>query len=393
MISTGGDIAIITATAYDVKDNRVKDDVISFQLKSGPGAGEHLNPPTAITDESGRAVTNLVSGTSPSEQQDVWVIASTFTGIKSNTFKFTIAGPPAYVTFRKDIARITQNSDGTYSKKCVALVTDVNRNPVADGTPVTFSLQITGFIVYKKIGYYMPGLKSYNISDTGYVLPFEDFNDNYERDFYENDRSGYPLYRGEDIVYAANDKDYNPGSPFYDINCNGRRDYDPSFINYERPEPCTTVTMQRIITLYDTITVDSIVQRDSSFSVDSTVFADFNYNNKLDTYEPLVDNQMTDAEYEAGAGFIPGFGYPDIDWNNNNVPDPATTVIITKNIETDNGKAPNMITFGQTDALRIRVKVWVESEGVSSASPEEFTLPIMEDDVKYFNPFYGKKYY
>ncbi len=370
VISTGGDIATITATAFDSKDNRVKDAVISFKLASGPGAGEYLNPPTAVTDASGAAVSSLVSGSSPSTQQDVWVIASSFSGISSNVFKFTIAGPPAYVTFRKDVGDIIEYPDGTYGINCAALVTDINRNPVKEGTNVTFSLQITGFSIFSKVVYIDTlGFTAWRFEDS--LLVFEDLNDNFINDPGETDHTGYPLLRGEDIVWFEGDRTYNPGPAFYDYNCNGRRDYNPNHYGYEPPE--------------------------TSF--------DFNDNGVIDTYEPLVDISISDTAYEAHPDFIhnislliggndtSAFGYPDMDWNNNGVPDPATTVIVTKNVDTEEGKAVNQIVYGQSDAWRIRVKIWVESQGVTSQSPEEFLLPISISDAPYYDYYGGKKYY
>ncbi len=370
VITTGGDIAAINATAFDNKDNRVKDAVLSFKLASGPGAGEYLNPPTAVTDASGTAVTTLVSGSSPSTQQDVWVIACSFSGITSKVFKFTIAGPPAYVTFRKDVGDIVEFPDGTYGLNCAALVTDINRNPVKDETKVTFSMQITGFNIFTKFAYIDTlGFVTWAFVDT--LLVFEDLNDNYINDPGETDHTGYPLLRGEDVVWSEGDRNYNPGPAFYDYNCNGRRDYNSSHYGYEPPE-----------TIYD-----------------------FNGNGVFDTYEPLVDKSISDNDYEEHPDFIsdislyiPGtpqipFGYPDMDWNNNGVPDPATTVIVNKNVPTANGKAPNQIMYGPSDAWRLRVKIWRESQGVTSLSPEEFILPIEIGDAPYYDYYGGKKYY
>lgn len=369
VISIGGNRAIITAAAYDVNGNRVKNAIISFQLASGPGAGEAIDPPTAITNESGMATSNLISGSSPSKQQDVWVIASNYNGVKSNVFKFTIAGPPAHIAFKKDVGQISENPNGTYTKNCAALVTDVNRNPVVDSTAVTFSAQISGYHIYKKVIEYnsLTGYYTINIVDS--LLPFEDFNDNFKRDPDESDYTGYPLHRGEDLVWYAGDRRFNPGPPFWDYNCNGRRDYDSTFKLFQPAEPYIV---------------------DDSGNIH---YIDINKNNKRDWYEPLVDTTISDAEYEADPDFIPGYGYPDVDWNNNGAPDPLTTIIILKNIKTGNGQASNRLTYGQSDALRIQVKIWVESEGISSKSPEIFMLPILEDDYKYFRPLEGKKYY
>lgn len=387
VISIGGDISNITALVKDANGNLVKDEIISFKLASGPGAGEYLNPPTAITDASGIAITTLVSGKSPSKQQDVWVIASSFSGIKSNTIKFTIAGPPSHVTFGKDVGDIVEYPDGTYGLKCAALVTDINHNPVKNGTNATFSLQVTGFYIYKRRSDFM--CDSMSFGPTYYpesLLVFEDINDNYVNDPDETDHEGYPMYRGEDIVWFEGDRNYNPGPAFYDYNCNGRRDYNPNHYNYEPPEP------YREVLISDTL---------------FTVYKDFNGNFALDTAEPLVDETIDDATYEAHTDFIsdisaylPGkpavpYGYPDMDWNNSLTADPVktSTVKIVRNVVTEDGKAPNEIIYLQSDALRLRARVWVESNGISSLNKEEFMLPIEIGDANYFEPLDGKKYH
>jgi hypothetical protein len=97
---------------------------------AGPGGGEYLDPPTAITGEDGTATTYLVSGPQPSMYRQVWVCAGDFEGLKSDTVKFTIAGPPAHITIRRNLGEITKYP-ATYGKQCAAIVTDINGNPVA----------------------------------------------------------------------------------------------------------------------------------------------------------------------------------------------------------------------------------------------------------------------
>ena len=370
VVGTGGDRAIITATAFDINDNRVKDAVISFHLSSGPGAGENLDPPTATTNIGGMATTNLVSGDMPSKQQDVKVYASSFSGVLSNVVKFTIAGPAAYVSIGKDLGDIVENADGTYSYRIAAIVTDINRNPVVDGTKVTFSLQVTAFVAYKKVATFDRNEVTVTVSDEKMTLPFEDFNDNYQRDAREGvPGEPYPLYRGEDVVWSAGDNTYNPGPAFIDINCNGRRDYDTTFADYEPPEP-------------------------SIILPDQTVFwADYYANDVLDVSEPLVSTMGREEYEDTVAGFIPGHGYPDMDWNNNGIPDPGLSAAsLAREKTTVKGIAANTIDYLQSHGLRLRVRIWAESEGVSSLAKEEFMLPISLDDAPYFRPYEGKIY-
>lgn len=378
VIGTNGDRAKITAIAYDSRRNRVKDAVIAFNLLDGPGGGEILDPPTAITDADGTASTYLISGPLPSNYKEVWVAAGDFSKIKSDTIKFTIAGPPRYITIRREISKITKNADGTYSTNLSALVTDINGNPVADGTEVTFSAKVTGYRIYRKhawsirrpwstYGNYYHIDWEDSLSARDYW--FEDLNDNYVLDDGEDRNRDGILNRGED---RNGDGKFNPGPGFEDINWNGVRDTLPEPWEWE----------YRIVD-YDTL--------NSPVIEPVLTFFDFNGNNQFDLIEPLLGN-ITEEEYrDTSKGYIPGPGgslgqYPDIDWNENGAPDPATAVIIQRTVLTQNGRAPNMVTFGQSDALKIWIRVSAEAQGLVCKTPEEFLLPIALDDYPYWSP-------
>ncbi len=339
--------AELTATVYDTNSNRVKDEVLSFQISSGPGSGERLSPATAMTDESGIARTTLLAGNTGSNQNDIIVTASNFSGIKSNKVKFTIAGPPEKITMKKNVGELEVNDDeSTYSKRVSALVTDINGNPVPDGTEVNFSLNVTGYYIWELItidSTTEDDTFSVQVPDTAF-LPFEDFNDNYVKDEGENGSSDY-FPRGENIVTPEDNGQFLPGPPFWDYDCDGRRNYD---------------------------------EASDSFT------------------EPLVDTTMTEKEYaeyysEDSLGFREGYGFIDIDWNTDGIPEPKTSVIIPKTVTTTNGVAATEITYAQDDALRYRVMVWCECKGLTS-NKLEFRLRIEEDDAEYFDPFEGKKY-
>ncbi len=380
VIGTNGDRAKITATAFDSLGNRVKDAIIAFNLLDGPGGGERLDPPTAVTDADGTASTYLVSGPLPSNYKEVWVAAGDFTGIKSDTAKFTIAGPPNSITIRREISKIVKNDDGTYSTKLSALVTDVNGNPVADGTEVTFSAKITGYRIYKRHIYFKKEYYDWSTNNQHYWgewrdslvaedLWFEDLNDNNVLDDGEDRNRDGVLNRGED---RNGDGIFNPGPGFEDINWNGRRD--------TTGEPC--VVWYARVADYDsagTITGYRIETREDCYDV--------NGNGVIDTTEPLLGNAHDSVFYDPANGYDPRYdgGYPDIDWNHNGVPDPATTVIIERTIQTQNGIAPNMVTYGQSDALRVWIRVFAEAQGMVAPTPEEFLLPIAKDDLPYWS--------
>jgi hypothetical protein len=98
-----------------------------------------------------------------------------------------------------------------------------------------------------------------------------------------------------------------------------------------------------------------------------------------------MDPNMTDSVYESLPGFDSTLGYyPDIDWNQNGVQDPSTAVTINRTVQTKDGIADNELVYGQSDALRIVVRLSAESKGLETKSPEILTLPILEKDYKFW---------
>ncbi len=436
VISTNGDRASITAVAFDSLGNRVKDAHLSFNILNGPGGGEYLDPPTAITREDGSAGTFLISGTIPSTFRQVKVVAGDFSAIKSDTIHFTIAGPPHAITIRRDIGEIIEYDDGTYGKKCAAIVTDVNGNPVADGTEVTFSLKITAyryFFLCPKfyiVDHTAPVKYSYSVDTCIAELPFEDLNDNFRLDPGEDrdPRDGIAS-RGEDL--NGNGKaEFGPG--FIDINWNGVRDRNPEpvhrFISYydQNGEPVwdsvfadyngnnvldfiEPLTDSGYIQLYNRVkhgapaldsrpslapapSVDS-VEAYHSWRQDSVAWASAYAVWKLDSIQWRSDLQSYQEDksrmaeldawyYELSSQVDGGF---EIDWNQNGAADPVTTATISRTVQTQRGKAANEVVYGQSDALRIRVMISAESQGVVTKSPEEFILPISEEDYPYWS--------
>ncbi len=366
VIAANGSKAQITAVAYDSLGNRVKDERISFNMASGPGGGEYLDPPTAITAEDGSAITYLVSGKIPSLFRQVWVTAGDLSSIKSDTLKFTIAGPPHAITIRQNIVEGKDFKDGTFGLPCAALVTDVNGNPVADGTEVTFSCKVSGWVMKQPVATFTPvsGTNNYSVKiDTTYtILPFEDLNDNYQLDPGEDRNGDGVASRGEDI---DGDGIFTPGPPYLDINKNGKRDYLPGDV----VEPWKVAN-----TIVDSL--GNILHQD-------TIFADFNGNGVRDTYEPLIGwaSSMTDSAYTAQLNAYKaahhGMGY-DIDTDpKNGVADPQTTVSITRTVQTVGGKAANLVMYGQADAWKVEIMIWAESQGVKTLSPAQLILPIV----------------
>jgi adhesin/invasin len=387
VINVNGDKSIIYAVVKDKNRNRVKGARISFNLLAGPSGGEYLDPPYAVTDSEGVASTKIISGRSPSTFREVWVNASDFGSVKSDTLKFTIAGPPQYITIRTNLLQGKNPKDGTFILPCAAIVTDVNGNPVADGTKVTFSLQVSGYVGYEKVSIWednssVSGSFCGEFIDTvnQFILPFEDFNDNHILDIGEKRNSDTLPNRGEDV---NGDGVYNLGPAFEDINGNGKRDYNWSILSVENSRMCGS----------------------------TRVFGDLNFNGHWDPIEPLLSDAYLDAyyrlladsafyysvprtaadeadiatlkaldrAYEATPGYIPQLHCFDRDIDGNGACDPNTAVSITKTVETVGGKALNEVLYGQTDASRIQIMIWAESQGVRTLTPETLILPIVSD--------------
>jgi hypothetical protein len=255
--------------------------------------------------------------------------------------------------------------DGTFGLPCASIVTDINGNPVADGTEVTFSLKISG-LQYKRPTAWYNWLNStdayyYWIDSTYDLLSFEDFNDNYKLDPGEDRNGDGVASRGEDL---DGDGIFSIGPTYDDINKNGKRDYLPGDV----VEPSRWA--------YSII--DSAGNRQMI-----KYFADFNFNGRCDTIEPLIGQYatMTDEEYtrllnEYKAAHH-GCGY-DFDTDPlNGIVDPRTAVSIQRTVQTVGGKATNTILYGQSDARRIEIMVWAESQGVRTISPSQQVLPII----------------
>ncbi|MBN1307046.1 MAG: Ig-like domain-containing protein [Chitinispirillaceae bacterium] len=386
VITIDGGRAKLDAIAYDSMGNRVKDAKISFNLVNGPSGGEYLDPPVTITGDDGRATSYLVSGKTPSHYRQVWITAGSFSSVKSDTVKFTIAGPPRYITVGYNIEKGENPKDGTFLLPCAAIVTDVNGNPVADGTEVTFSLKISGYVTGKLHAFWWDSWNEgfhtcwHQIDTIMVIYPFEDFNDNYHLDPGEDRNRDGVANRGEDV---NGDGIYNPGPRFEDINHDGIRQYNLSFPVEERSH-CS---------LYG--------------------FADFNTNNAWDPIEPLIDPeylaaysrlvgdsaflygvlrtaqdtadfatlQRLDSMYTAQAAAVGGFDV-DASWDGttNGIPDPHTAVSITRTVQTKNGKALNKILYAQSDAWRIEVMFWAEAQGVVTETPAQLVLPIVRSE-------------
>jgi len=388
VISTSGSKAQLIAVAYDSLNNRVSNERIYLNMTNGPGGGEYIDPPSALTGADGSISSFLVSGTATSTFHGVGVIASDVSGVKSDTVLFTIAGPPNQVSIGVNMLKGVDYQDGTFGLPCAAVVTDVNGNPVADGTPVTFSVQVTGYVYWRLSPRWVEEVSQgafscYSIVDTvADVLPFEDLNNNCRLDPGEDLNNDGFANRGADL---NGDCIYDPGPPYEDINHDGKRQFD---IN---------------------IPVEPLYQCSNGLYK----YADLNGDGEWDPIEPLLDplymstyNALRhdsayyklyfkrplppqdsallkilasmDSAYTANPHFIKALGSYDFSWNAQPLGQPDPAISIVRTVQTQSGKAPNVIVYGQTNATRVQITVWAECQGVLQDHPVTQILPIIE---------------
>ncbi|MCL2182387.1 MAG: Ig-like domain-containing protein [Chitinispirillia bacterium] len=358
VVGVDGTSAKLIATAYDHNGNRAPGVDIAFNILRGPGGGEHLDPKVVErTGADGSAVTYFIPGKILSEFQGVHIQASHHDYIYSNTVKLTIAGPAEYITMSRNMTSVAAGA-AVYHLDITALVSDINQNPIPDGTEVTYSAEVIGYRYYALSARFDKDQTSGEriaIIDT---IPV-DISTGSEWFF----KSYSPYSHAPN--YRADYREYKPYPPFNDINKNGIPDRGPHV------EPCD--------------------------NVNPALCADFNGNGTRDTVEIFFDTPQLRAYLASGGsidalysqiysfstsgsgGTLTPIGTPawDIDWNWNGVAEPSTAVLIKRTILSENGMADNILTYGQSDAWRVRVKLWAECQGKMS-DPMEFILPLSE---------------
>jgi hypothetical protein len=406
VIPINGGRGKIIATAYDSLGNRVQDARIAFNLLEAPSGSAYLDPPSAITSSDGSATTFLVAGKTPSKFRQVLVWAEDFNKVVSDTVKFTFVGPPEKITVRPNLLKGKNPNDGTFILPCAAIVTDINGNPVADGTDVTFSLQISGYQVFERIWSMNTGRDSlgmWNCWATNYIdsifFPYEDLNDNMKLDIGEDRNNNGILNRGEDV---NGDGKYIRGPAYEDINHNGKRDYD----FYENTFEPYAYQCDRLIDLNGNRKID--LEEPLVDSVSTEWNSRINVGKYMRIYKTLQDNGTFAQLYHLNHPTLANPLTPedslklrqldtlrqinhqytllseeynqfdrDAEWNG--VADPHTAVSIRRTIQTTNGVATNEIIYGQTDATKIEITVWAEAQGIRSIVPATFILPIIKD--------------
>jgi hypothetical protein len=379
VININGNRARITATAFDAQGNRVNGAHISFNIRSasglpsGPSGGAFLEPATARTGSDGTATTDLVSGSVPSGFRDVLVTASDFAGAPSDTARFTFAGPPHSIAINRNIDAVSAQS-ATYSNNMVALVADVNGNPVAE-TEVSFSIEITGYAIYRfrHNAYTLNGERVIDI-DT--------------------------VYRVIDSEWLDMSRPYNPFPRFDDINWSGVPERWSPTIGH----PHNRGLMNNPIKPCHTPVIVGTGDDERRIECEDGLFADYDGTGIWDTVKVFfdwVDPDMLDALYDAGhlilaRGYrpLPGETPWDLNWIGDggfisggykSPPEPHGTVLIERTVTTKDGIAENAVVYGQSVAGRYRVRVWAECQGLVTSNPEIFVLPVSEG-ARNWNP-------
>ena len=137
-VKLGGSSVSLQATVFDETGNPKEGEMVTFSILKGPGGGEQIVTGTAVTDERGQAVVSFITGNRGSEKEGVQIQAKSGT-IKSNIIYLTISGEPNSVQVGY-ADWYSEEENGTYGLEITAIVSDVNRNEVVDGTIVNFSI-------------------------------------------------------------------------------------------------------------------------------------------------------------------------------------------------------------------------------------------------------------
>lgn len=352
------------AQAYDSTNNVMTGVLVSFRMVKGAGGGDEVIDPPIDFTKAGQAEAAFKAGGVISLYRGVKLAAvaldisggDTLIIASSDTVGLTISGPPHRISVGVNILKGENPNDGTFALPTAAVVTDVNGNLVADGTPVNFSTTPVGALYPGESWNTMIDWPYYYLGDTiWYFLPWTDYNNNKKLDPDEElsdyDDSRTKPYRGED--QDGNGVINFPPESFVDINHNGTWDSIHA-------EPFIAVPV------YDTSSLP--------------MFVDFNRNGVRDSVEYFNDRNGDGKCQCAGQRDASGALYEESYFSSTaNHPFPGeVSVGIPRQILTLNGKATTKIQYVQSMARSVRVRITAEANGVRSHLDE--TLPIIKDD-------------
>ncbi|MDQ3000025.1 MAG: Ig-like domain-containing protein [Fibrobacterota bacterium] len=354
----------LIAMAYDSSNNYMAGVLVGFRMIKGAGGGDEvISPPVAYT-KAGQAEAVYKAGGVISLYRGVKLAAvaldisgtDTMVIASSDTVGLTVSGPPHRISIGVNIHKGENPDDGTFALPTAAVVTDVNGNLVADGTPVNFSTTPIAAMYFGTTYTATNEWPYYVLGDTlWYRLPWTDYNDNMKLDS-DEEVSAYDLTRSR--PYRGEDRDGNgviniAPETFIDINENG---------------------------VYDATNAEPLVQVPPGDTTGRQSFVDFNRNGIRDTAETFFDYngdlicQCTGTRDGSGALYeMAHFG------STPNHPFPGeVSVGIPRQLPTAAGKATTKITYVQSMARHVAVRITAESNGIRAFV--EADLPIIKSD-------------
>ena len=429
-IGVNGGVATLTATVLDSNNNMVSGANVNFRILKSPGGGENIDNPV-VTTQNGIAHAQLFAGSVPSMYRACLVSASV--GAFADTSKLTISGEPYAISVARPqsdtvtVPRAGVMNDATFDFFAGAVVSDINGNPVADGTRVNFSAVVSGMAVHQRYFVKWSGLgstlseKSAVMGYTTLDIPFEDINNNFHMD--ENDLkldfNDAVASRGDD-VNGDGVCDFNPTQHdlWIDFNGNGKIDAGSTSTPDVMQVPILKDTTYRVssdtvireivkIVPPDTIWFDSLMVvshlvtktdtigfrldtvgfsksyngAEPSIIVDGVrIWADLYPNGQWDTTE-LVRDVNGNGKYDAPASgdrrwweleCLPYWFGQRFDFDKNDF-----GIAITTSAVTQGGVANAHLTYPRQLARRLIVSVNAEANGVRDRNGERFVLPVI----------------
>jgi hypothetical protein len=356
----------LIAEAFDSSGNYMAGVLVGFRMIKGAGGGdETISPPVDYT-KAGRAEANFRAGGVISLYRGVKLAAvaldifggDTLIIASSDTVGLTVSGPPHRISVGVNILKGENPNDGTFALPTAAVVTDVNGNLVADGTPVNFSTTPIAALYWGETWTPTDLWPYYFLGDTTwYRLPWTDYNNNGKLDADEK-VSDYDLTRSRPA--RGEDRDGNgvvntPKEYFDDINHNG---------------------------IWDSANAEPLVAVPFTDTTGTQPFVDFNKNGIRDLVEPFAEWDYNGDGICQCAGQRDAFGalYEESYFGTTpNHPFPGeVSVGIPRQIATAAGKSTTKITYVQSMAREVEVRVTAESNGIQSFV--DVILPIVQDD-------------
>jgi len=139
VITVNSGSANLTAIATDNNNNPVQGQIVSFKIVQGPGGGESITPPYITSDATGSARAVFRAGSIGSTSVNSIIIRASIQEYSlSAEARLTIAGEPNRIKTSSSPPP-SDNKDGTFSLPIGSIVSDINGNPVLDGTLVYYS--------------------------------------------------------------------------------------------------------------------------------------------------------------------------------------------------------------------------------------------------------------